>query len=336
LGVNAELLIDAIVRQTTVLIAEIATATEIRPQLAHTADDVFRSLVTALRSQGVTNKAIADMFGLTLRTYHNRVARLAEGEAERGEQLRQAIYKFIEERKSVRKAQILEQFHAHEPVLVAGLLRDLVAAELVFQSGSGQATAYRIAHSEELPPPEASDEGRLGRLFWIAIQRFGPIDIERLVRLVPASAEAARAVVDYLISEGKVHAARNADGTLVYSSDECFISPEDPAGWEAAVFDHFQALVGTLAARLRLRAKDPDDWIGGGTFSFEVWRGHPLFEEAVSLLAQTRSRSRALRERIREYNAQHSQKDDRPVRVLFYFGQSVIGLEEEEDPRQAL
>lgn len=65
---NAAVLIDSIVRQTTVLIAQIATATESRPRLAHTADEVFGSLVRELRSQGVTNKGIADMFGLTLRT----------------------------------------------------------------------------------------------------------------------------------------------------------------------------------------------------------------------------------------------------------------------------
>lgn len=328
---NAELLIDAIVRQTTVLIAEIATATDVRPQLARTADDVFRSLVAALRSQGVTNKAIADMFGLTLRTYHNRVARLAEGDAQRGQQLRDAIYKFIEDQKSVRKAQILDHFGNHEAVLVAGLLRDLVSAELVFQSGSGQATAYRIARSDELPPRSADDDVRLARLLWIAIQRFGPIDLERLLKLVPASAESARSAIDALIADGRVSSVRDANGDLVYSSDECFIPPEDPTGWEAAVFDHFQALVTTLAARLRKQAKDPDDWVGGGTFSFEVWRGHPLFDEAVSLLAQTRSRARALRERVRDFNARQPTGNGDALRVIFYVGQSLIAPEEEED-----
>lgn len=325
---NAELLIDSIVRQTMVLIAEIATATETRPQLARTADDIFRSLVEALRGQGVTNKAIADMFGLTLRTYHNRVARLAESDAQRGEQLRNAIYKFIEERKSVRKAQVLEQFRAHEPVLVVGLLRDLVSAELVFQSGSGHATAYRIAHSDELPPRATDDDERLNRLLWIAIQRFGPIDLPRLLKFVPAKPDVAREAVDGLVARGRVSASQGTDGVTVYSSDECFIPPEDPAGWEAAVFDHFQAVVATLAARLRTRAKDPDDWTGGGTFSFEVGRGHPMFDEAVSLLSQTRSRARALRERIRDFNGAHTARDERPLRVVFYLGQSLIGREE--------
>jgi hypothetical protein len=329
--VNAELLIDSIVRQTMVLIAEIATATETRPQLARTADDVFRSLTEALRGQGVTNKAIADMFGLTLRTYHNRVARLAESEAQRGQQLREAIYEFIEERKSVRKAQVLAQFHNHEPVLVVGLLRDLVSAELVFQSGSGHAMAYRIARSDELPPRTVDDDERLGRLLWVAIQRFGPIEIERLLKFVPATVDAARGAVARLVDQGRVTTLQTEGGATVYSSDECFIPADDPAGWEAAVFDHFQAMVTTFAARLRMREKDPDDWTGGGTFSFEVWRGHPMFDEAVSMLSQTRSRARALRERIRDFNARHSTESERALRVVFYLGQSCTGQEEVDD-----
>lgn len=328
---NAELLIDSIVRQTMVLIAEIATATESRPQLARTADDIFRSLVEALRSQGVTNKAIADMFGLTLRTYHNRVARLAETDAQRGEQLRDAILKFIEEQKSVRKAQVIDHFRAHEPVMVIGLLRDLVSAELVFQSGSGHGMAYRIARSDELPPRPADDDERFGRLMWVAIQRFGPIDLERLLKFVPAHPDAARKAVDGLVAQGRVTASRGESDAVLYSSDECFIAPEDPAGWEAAVFDHFQAVVATLAARLRMRAKDPYDWTGGGTFSFEVWRGHPMFDEAVGLLSQTRSRARALRERIRDFNGKHSSNGEHPLRVVFYLGQSLIGNEEVDE-----
>ena len=313
-----------------VLIAEIATATESRPQLARTADDIFRSLVEAFRSHGVTNKAIADMFGLTLRTYHNRVARLAEADARRGEQLRDAIFKFIEERKSVRKLQVLEHFRTHEPVLVVGLLRDLVSAELVFQSGSGHGMAYRVARSDELPPRPADDDERLERLLWVAIQRFGPADLERILKFVPATPDTARKAVDRLVAQGRVAASRDANDTVLYSSDECFMAPEDPAGWEA-VFDHFQAVVATLAARLRMRAKDPDDWTGGGTFSFDVWRGHPMFDEAVSLLSQTRSRARALRERIRDFNRKQSPNGERPLRVAFYVRQSLIGSEEVDE-----
>jgi hypothetical protein len=327
--VNPELLIDAIVRQTVVLIAEIVTASESRPQLARIADDIFGSLVSTLRSQAVSNKAIADMFGLTLRTYHNRVARLAENETQRGQQLRDAIHRFVEERGSVRKAQVLDHFSTHEPAMVVGLLRDLVSAELVFQSGQGPAMAYRIARSGELPPRSPADDERLARLYWIAIHRFGPLDLEGLLKFVPGDPDAARAAVERLIAEGRVSPTEGSGGATLYSSDECFIPPEDLAGWEAALFDHFQAVVATIAARLRARTRDPDDWTGGATFSFAVWRGHPMFEEAVSLLSQTRSRARALREKVRDYNARNPAPNERAARVVFYAGQSLVGLEED-------
>jgi len=43
--VNVNLLIDALVRQTTVLVAQLATAAGSRAQLAHTANQVFLDLV---------------------------------------------------------------------------------------------------------------------------------------------------------------------------------------------------------------------------------------------------------------------------------------------------
>ncbi len=60
---NPDLLIDSIVRQTTVLIAQLATATGGRAPLAHTANQVFTDLIRELKEQGVGNKVIADMFG---------------------------------------------------------------------------------------------------------------------------------------------------------------------------------------------------------------------------------------------------------------------------------
>ena len=49
---NVTLLIDAIVRQTTILIAELATASGTRAPLAHTANQVFLDLVHELKEQG--------------------------------------------------------------------------------------------------------------------------------------------------------------------------------------------------------------------------------------------------------------------------------------------
>src|SRR5262245_6190833 len=60
-NVNVNLLIDAIVRQTTVLIAELATNRGLRAPLAHVAEQVFFELTRELDTQGISRKVSADM-----------------------------------------------------------------------------------------------------------------------------------------------------------------------------------------------------------------------------------------------------------------------------------
>ena len=61
---NVSVVIDAVIRQTTVLIAQLATTGGIRSPLSRLANQVFLNLVGELESQGVGRKVIADMFGL--------------------------------------------------------------------------------------------------------------------------------------------------------------------------------------------------------------------------------------------------------------------------------
>src|SRR6187549_1621601 len=60
-GMDIAVLIDAIVRQTTVLIAQLVTSAGGWAPLAHTANQVFVDLVRELKEQGLGNKVIADM-----------------------------------------------------------------------------------------------------------------------------------------------------------------------------------------------------------------------------------------------------------------------------------
>jgi len=53
---HASILIERIVRQTTILIAQLSTATGIRAPLAHIADQVFIELSREIESQGVSRK----------------------------------------------------------------------------------------------------------------------------------------------------------------------------------------------------------------------------------------------------------------------------------------
>ena len=69
-------LIQAIVRQTTVLIAQLATSGGWRAPLAQVANQVFQDLATELERQGVSRKVSADMFGMGLRSYQRRIRRI--------------------------------------------------------------------------------------------------------------------------------------------------------------------------------------------------------------------------------------------------------------------
>src|SRR5450432_4637798 len=104
---NPRHLIDAIVQQTTVLVAQLSTAAGLRSPLAHVADQVFLSLAQEIERQGVSRKVVADMFGLALRTYQRKVQRLAESSSAGGRTLWEAILTHITDDGPVRRDSIL-------------------------------------------------------------------------------------------------------------------------------------------------------------------------------------------------------------------------------------
>src|SRR5688572_16026300 len=169
---NITLLIDSIVRQTTILIAELATATGTRAPLAHTANQVFLDLVRGLKDQGLGNKVIADMFGMALRTYHDKVQRLSESSTFRGKSLWGAVLEFVQERGSVARNEVLLRFGQDDGASVRGILADLVDLGLVYRSGRGDHTQYRARRADETEGGDVAFERTLN-LIWVAIHRYG-------------------------------------------------------------------------------------------------------------------------------------------------------------------
>jgi hypothetical protein len=328
---NVNLLVDAIVRQTTVLVAQLATSAGARATLAHTANQVFVDLVTELKAQGLGNKVIADMFGLTLRGYHHKVARLSESSTERGRSLWEALYSLVQEREVVARGELLERFARDDEAKVRGVMSDLVDSGLVFRAGRGDSTVYRAARADELAATAGTaDDERLSNWCWIAIYRYGPISLGELAIHVPADEAALGRALARLEKEGRIR-GRPEDGTLRYSSDACVIPLGDPKGWEAAVFDHYQAMVTAVCAKLALgrRPSTPGEWIGGSTFGFEIWDDHPERENVLGVLQDLRDRIGAVRERVTEYNRVNSPGRG-ALKVVTYVGQSVAGLDDEE------
>lgn len=319
-----ELLIQSIVRQTTVLIAQLATSGGARAPLAQVANQVFLELVAELNRQGVSRKVSADMFGMGLRTYQRKIQRLMESSTDRGHSLWEAVLEYICSEKMTTRSSIQMRFASDESVQVRGVLRDLCESGLVFSSGQGPTTVYRAASEDELRALRLlhSNDG-LDELIWAIVYREGPISKERLTNL-PLEPVDLDSALSRLASAGRITVSGEG-AAAQYRADSLFVPVGAPVGWEAAIFDHFQAMVRTICCRLRDErvTSNNGDTVGGSTYTLDVWPGHPLEEEAYATLGRLRSLLVDLRHRIEAYNEAHAPPEQHN-QVTLYVGQCLI------------
>lgn len=329
---NTQLLIDSIVRQTMVLVAQVATTAGGRTPLVHLANQVFLDLVGELKRQGLTRKVIADMFGLALRSYQLKVQRLTESATERGMTLWEAIHRYLQEKKAVTRADILCRFSQDDETSVKAILNDLVESGLVSKTGRAEATVYRAVTAEELAEAGAVDPvASAVSLAWVAIYRNGPITREKLQDLVPMEPETLDRALEILAADGRVTKKQDEkggnDGEPVYTSRQYLIPIGDSAGWEAALLDHYQTVVAAICAKLRNGATRalPDDRIGGSTYSFDIWPGHPRQQEVQDLLRSIRQQLSQLWDEVTEHNRKEKPNipEEQISRYTFYCGQLV-------------
>ena len=146
---NSKLLVDAIVRQTTVLIAQLCTAAGVRAPLAQIADQVFLGLSREIEAQGVGRKVAADMFGLVLRSYQKKVQRLTESSTERERTLWEALLELLQREGSVSRGDLNIRFGRDGEMAVASVLKDLVGSGLVSVTGRGLAARYSLTSERE-------------------------------------------------------------------------------------------------------------------------------------------------------------------------------------------
>jgi predicted transcriptional regulator len=330
---DAALLIDAIVRQTTVLIATLATTSGHRAQLAHVANSVFADLVRELRAQGLTNKVIADMFGMALRTYRRRVARLSSSRTEQGRSLWDAVLRHIQEHGPVERSALLARFHLDDEAVLRSVLADLQESGLVERTAREDSARFESAQPDRGAQSEDSRAAKLEAMVLVAVHRAGPLAVEGIAEFVPADRAELDEALSRLARDGLV-AVRERSGRSVYSCDLCVIPFGDAAGWEAAVLDHYQAMVAALVSKLRSGARRAglEDRVGGSTFVFDLWQGHPLQDEVLDYLKRMRQEGLRLRSALDQHAARAGMPGGAaPLPVVAYVGQSVVDGEGEED-----
>jgi len=323
-----ELLIEAIVRQTTILIAQLATSGGTRAPLSQVANQVFLDLVNELERQGVGRKVSADMFGLGLRTYQRKIQRFLESSTDRGRSLWVAVLDFVQHAESVTRAEVLVQFASDDEGQVRGVLHDLCESGLITVAGSGSRLSYRVTPEDTLARLRQahSNEG-LDELLWALIYREGPCTFAELQKTQVDGNELGPALAR-LLEAGRIEQA-TPEGP--YTARTLVLPLGSSVGWEAAVFDHFKAVVNTVTHRLRLDRNRPAlaDRVGGSTYTLDVWPGHPHAEQAFETLRSLRSQLGALRDKVERYNADHP-LPERHTQVLMYVGQCSIERGEDD------
>jgi hypothetical protein len=201
------------------------------------------------------------------------------------------------------------------------MLRDLTDSGLFFCSGAGQGAVYRAVSDEELDRlVQLSDESGLDELAWVLIYREGPFKVERLRDLLKRPANETDEVVERLSADGRIQ--RSLQGEL--SAHEFVVPLGAATGWEAAVFDHVQAVVQTICQRLSPSPSGGQtQLVGGSTYSFDVWSGHPLELRVKAQLSELRERLGALRLEVEAHNRAHG-VPAAYEQVTTYVGQCVV------------
>jgi hypothetical protein len=328
---NVKVLIDSIVRQTTVLIAQLATSGGVRAPLAHVANQVFLELTRELDAQGVSRKVSADMFGMALRSYLRRIQGLSESSSVRGKTLWEAVLAYLNHDEVRSRAQVLTRFSHDDQELVRGVLHDLTESGLVFASGSGQDQVYRATtKAEQLQMGRLAPSGGFDELLWAFIYREGPASHAELEAFTTSDKQRLDEALERLTSLGKIE--RSGDGEQVrYRAQRLEVLLEAEVGWEAAVFDHYAALVRTICQRLAesMGGAKAQGRAGGSTFTLDVWEGHPHAAEAYETLARFRAAHGELYQRIERHNAEHGRPREYD-QVVIYAGQHVLSTNDNE------
>jgi hypothetical protein len=328
---NTKLLVDAIVHQTTVLIAQLSTAAGIRAPLAHIADQVFLELSREIEAQGVSRKVAADMFGLAIRTYQKKVQRVTESVSVRDRTLWQAALDHLESSGSTTRREILQHFQRDDPIVVGSVLSDLVSSGLVYRTGSGDSAIFGITREHDLA--RALREQRresLAPVVWLLVYRSGKSTLAALCEQLQVESDAIVEALGLLEAQGEVQRIVEGETTLYRAA--AFVVPVGAEhGWEAAVFDHFQAVVRAISSKVQKgQARSAHDNVtGGATLCFDVHPGHPYREEVLGLLKRVRGEVNELWNQVQAYNQENPIPEDTKMEVSFYFGQCVTTSEEE-------
>ncbi len=318
-----KLLIDGVARQTTVLLAQLATNSGARAPMAQLADHVFLNLTREIEAQGISKAVVADMFGLALRSYQKKTRRLEQSATEATRTLWEAVYDYVREEDRERQ-RIIERFRWDGEREVGAVLSDLVASGLIYATGNAPHTVYGATSAKtRRHVQQSSDNEALANVIWLKVfheEATTAEDLERQLgvdgtRIAEALAELSSS--DRVVRENGQLKANNV------------VIPVGSDGKEAAMLDHFAAVAKVIAKRASATTVDPGE--GGATFMFSIHRGHPFEKDVLALFREHRAAVAALWDKVSAHNKSVGLERSDADQVTFYLGQFTQPAERETD-----
>ncbi len=328
---NVRLLVDGLVRQTTVLIAQLSTTAGVRAPLAHVADQVFLDLSREIEGQGVGRKVAADMFGMALRSYQKKVQRLTASVTDSNQTLWQAVLEFLRDG-SKSRARIDTRFAYDHARDVGAVLNDLVASGLVYCTGKAESAIYGLTSEADLHAVATDRDLRsIANVVWLhAFLGEGRTEADFAARLMIPPPVVSKAVT-LLLQERRLK--QGPDGSFL--ATDVVIPVGATEGWEAAVLDHFRAVASVIATKAASgKASAETDEVGGATLTFNLYPGHPQEKAVRALLSSVRAQANALWQAVTAHAAERPRTDD-DFKVTFYFGQTIQEADDEPNPSAA-
>ena len=303
----------ALIRDTTTLLAAVATRGGARMPLGPLADRLFHGLACELHAKQIRRRVAADMFGMVPRAYLRKVRRAEESVTDYGYSLWQAAYEYIASTQGVELAELTRRFHRDDEGVLRGVLSDLRESGLVEVSAQTP-TRYVASSGRELGARLARGTGGSDELVWAVIYREGPLYRETLQQVVGLPDVELDAILLRLKEAGRTFERSKRDRVLLCSATTV-PDLDAPEHWEALVFEHYHAVVRTLATSL---ATPDAENTAAATFTFDLWPGHPMAGDVERLFQSMRAEAAELRGRLDAFNAKQPPRGRE--RVMVYLG----------------
>ena len=276
------------------LLATLASQNPLRMHFAGIAEKTLYDIVEILRSDGLSQEAVAASLGMTISGYRAKMKKLRTLYAEAAPRtsagsttLLERVYDVVLASSAsggMRYEAIEERFQSIKTDSLKGVLHYLVQSGLLAVSGRGRRKRYLAVTRST--PAEANYHDVA-----VTLYRDGPLTAAELARRVGLEEDAVAEHIEGVRESGFLVEGSDKDGTPNYRSRDYHIPLDTAEGYEAAIWDHVATVLRAVAKKVRLgrHRATMNDETGGATFSFNVPEDAPEGREILSFLARSRT-----------------------------------------------